>query len=266
MAEIIGTISAVTTLVEFSGEILSLGYGYVAKVARAPTELRHLLREIANINIFLDQLQHLAGQDGNDPAGNTALLSLSNRGEFAACEELLRHVDSSLSICRSKEGQDLKNFGKRLLWPLREHETKNLMQQLTCMRDTLSAALALDSATALRRIESTDRAVQSSVCALSDLTQAQAEEAKFQQLVRWLCPGHSDPEETLEATICIRQKDTGKWFLETEEWKQWLEVGHGLFWVHGLPGCGKTVLSATVIEHLLGLCSSTDSTIVYFLL
>lgn len=60
MAELVGTISAVTSLVDFSGQIRSLGYGYLAKVVRAPSQVRTLMSKLANVNISLDRLRELA--------------------------------------------------------------------------------------------------------------------------------------------------------------------------------------------------------------
>lgn len=52
---------------------------------------------------------------------------------------------------------------------------------------------------------------------------------------------------------------TGNWFLGSEEFKSWLEHTNGIFWLYGIPGCGKTVLCSSVIEHVKALCSR-DST------
>jgi len=60
MAEVIGIVASVAQLVQISGEILTFGYGFVAKVSRAPTEMRQLLAESAGLNCVLDRLQSIA--------------------------------------------------------------------------------------------------------------------------------------------------------------------------------------------------------------
>lgn len=145
MAEVIGSASAVVALVEFSGKILSLGYGYLSKVARAPAEVRLLLSEVANLNVLLGRLQTFA-EDGSDPSASTVLQSLAQLGIFKTCEKLLGSVYTIIDTCQRLDGQDVKNFGKRLIWPFKERETKDTMQRLGCLRDTLTAALAADSA------------------------------------------------------------------------------------------------------------------------
>lgn len=145
MAEIIGSVSAVVSLVEFSGKILSLGYGYLSKVSRAPSEVRLLLSEVANLNVLLGRLQAFA-EDAFDPSDSTVLQSLAHLGIFKSCEKLLGSVYTIIDTCQRLDGQDVKNFGKRLIWPFKERETKDTMQQLGRLRDTLTAALAADSA------------------------------------------------------------------------------------------------------------------------
>ena len=58
MAEV-AAISSVVQLVDFSGKLLALGYGFLTKVARTPKEIRMLLAEIGNIHTLLDQMQSL---------------------------------------------------------------------------------------------------------------------------------------------------------------------------------------------------------------
>jgi hypothetical protein len=144
MAEIAAA-SSLVSLIDFSGNILAAGYGFLAKVARAPAEIRTVLSDVANINALLDQLQGLV----NDPADSNAknaLQSLALLGTFKICGELLKTVEKSLESCRQSDGHQLKNLGRALKWPLAEREMKDTMQQLRVLQDQLTAAVAVDSA------------------------------------------------------------------------------------------------------------------------
>ncbi|KAH0608757.1 uncharacterized protein H6S33_001891 [Morchella sextelata] len=47
----------------------------------------------------------------------------------------------------------------------------------------------------------------------------------------------------------LRHPDTGKWLLEKESFLQWKKPdSKSLFWLHGPPGSGKTLLSSNVID------------------
>ncbi|MCJ1456462.1 hypothetical protein MMC28_006823 [Mycoblastus sanguinarius] len=264
MAELIGTISAVASLVDLSGKVLSVGYGYLSKVARAPTEMRTLLSEVASLNAILDQLQSLTLEDCEKPSAKTAMQTLSQLQCFDTCESLLKSVGNSIKACEQVNGHDLKNLGRKLLWPFKERETKEVMQQLNRLRDTFSAALAVDSAAALKRIVDTGDRIDTNVTSIKDSAEAQLEAARTQSLYQWLCPDNTNPEESFEAALQLRYHDTGQWFLDSDAFKSWLESSNSLFWLHGIPGCGKTVLSAIVIETLLQRYDAREFRVTFF--
>lgn len=140
----IAAASSIVGLVRFSGSVLVKGYSYTTKVARAPKELRLLLSETAALNILLDQLQLLVDDDSG--VGQTAVFNLEKSGTIAESREILSTVDESIAACSQVEGHSAKNLGKRLLWPFKEKETKELLQRFHQVRDNFTAALAIDAA------------------------------------------------------------------------------------------------------------------------
>ncbi|KAM0324778.1 hypothetical protein ACHAQA_007742 [Verticillium albo-atrum] len=57
-------------------------------------------------------------------------------------------------------------------------------------------------------------------------------------------------------------KDTGRWLLDSEPYKEWLQHPTGLHLATGLPGCGKSVLSKHLVDSALREANFT--TICYF--
>ena len=47
-----------------------------------------------------------------------------------------------------------------------------------------------------------------------------------------------------------REPGTGQWFLDSAEFQEWLAAAEKTLFCAGIPGAGKTILSATVINHL----------------
>ncbi|KAH7115540.1 hypothetical protein EDB81DRAFT_286350 [Dactylonectria macrodidyma] len=44
---------------------------------------------------------------------------------------------------------------------------------------------------------------------------------------------------------------TGIWLSDTEEYRQWHDSpDHGSLWIKGVPGVGKSVIAASMIQHL----------------
>lgn len=64
----------------------------------------------------------------------------------------------------------------------------------------------------------------------------------------WLSP--SDPSINLENNLRQRQQGTCRWLLDSETYHSWRTTPGSFFWLHGLSGCGKTVLASSVIEQL----------------
>jgi hypothetical protein len=48
-----------------------------------------------------------------------------------------------------------------------------------------------------------------------------------------------------------RQASTGRWFLESEQFSRWKIDASSFLWLYGIPGCGKTILSSTILQTLL---------------
>lgn len=71
---------------------------------------------------------------------------------------------------------------------------------------------------------------------------------EFSKIEKWLSP--PDPSINLNKARKERQEGTGSWFLESESFKEWKSGIRQNLWLHGIPGCGKTILSATIINHL----------------
>ena len=78
-----------------------------------------------------------------------------------------------------------------------------------------------------------------------------------------------DAEASYRAALKMREPDTGKWFLESAIFKEWMTVstdkrfvdGNTIrhLWMCGQAGSGKSILSATAIEELQRYCSETKA-------
>ncbi|TLS27284.1 hypothetical protein PpBr36_05524 [Pyricularia pennisetigena] len=53
-----------------------------------------------------------------------------------------------------------------------------------------------------------------------------------------------------------RHPGTGEWFLASDQFLQWKQGVRRHMWLHGMPGCGKTVLATTILDHVAALKDS----------
>ncbi|KAI4719471.1 hypothetical protein E4T48_04368 [Aureobasidium sp. EXF-10727] len=59
-----------------------------------------------------------------------------------------------------------------------------------------------------------------------------------------------DPHSNYTDALKKRHEGTGLWFIDSDIFTRWKQQTGSFLWLHGIPGCGKTILSSTVIEHL----------------
>jgi hypothetical protein len=80
---------------------------------------------------------------------------------------------------------------------------------------------------------------------------------------RWLSA--PDPWLNYNKALKERQPGTGTWFVENKQYANWKTNPDSFLWLYGIPGCGKTILSSTIIEDVLYYCSNDPvMVVVYF--
>ncbi|KAI4613221.1 hypothetical protein J4E83_007633 [Alternaria metachromatica] len=181
MAEIVGTVASVAQLVQLSGALLAGGYNFLSKVARAPSEIRSLLTETAAVNSLLAQIQQIADTSPK-AAADDALQALERVGVFEECQSTLKSIERALAKCEQVNGQDAKNFGRKLMWPFKEKETKDALQRLHHMRGLLANAIEANSASAIRRIELGQGLILNEMKDMSEQLRAQMSREETQKL------------------------------------------------------------------------------------
>lgn len=77
----------------------------------------------------------------------------------------------------------------------------------------------------------------------------------------WLSP--PDPSINLKKALGERHQGSGQWFLQSEAYSAWKMEPNSFLWLHGIPGCGKTILSSTVVKDLRD-CKASIQSLLYF--
>lgn len=83
------------------------------------------------------------------------------------------------------------------------------------------------------------------------------------KIIEWL--DGPDPSTNYNKALKDRTPSTGLWFIESNEYADWIVAPRSLLWLHGIPGCGKTILSSTILENVLDRAhTKPDSAVLYF--
>jgi hypothetical protein len=79
-------------------------------------------------------------------------------------------------------------------------------------------------------------------------------EARKSELMGWLDAAHWEAEAQFETNCELRAQETLQWVLEAEEFKAWrmskARTYGPMLWMHGLPGMGKSIISAYLVQAL----------------
>ncbi|KAH8125790.1 hypothetical protein LI328DRAFT_165647 [Trichoderma asperelloides] len=112
-----------------------------------------------------------------------------------------------------------------LIPPSQVEAEKRLSEAIVQVRDTVA------------NIETNVKDIKSHIVSQQDL-----------EILNWLAD--SDYTSQQNDYLARRQQGTGQWLLESEVYQDWLSTNRQTLFCPGIPGAGKTILTAIVIEHL----------------
>lgn len=88
------------------------------------------------------------------------------------------------------------------------------------------------------------------------------EDQNIVKVNQWLSPARVELNHT--AAMKLRHSGTGRWFLGSEAFRDWLDGDNTFLWIHAIPGAGKTILLSSIIEYLKENICSADVGLAYF--
>jgi hypothetical protein len=163
---------------------------------------------------------------------------------------------------KALSGSDLSEFDidERFKWAQGRHTTRG-EDEAYCLLGILGCYLPLiygeGKESALKRLRRQIRETR------EDFTTPSVDDAEIlnqsrQKRLRNICRWLSAPDPSINYYKAHKQRQagTGLWMLESGKFETWKEATGSRLWLYGIPGCGKTVLSSTIIEHLLKHCDN----------
>ncbi|XP_014553175.1 hypothetical protein COCVIDRAFT_75541, partial [Bipolaris victoriae FI3] len=175
----------------------------------------------------------------------------SQYGTRLGDKESLKHIICEITgiPLKALSGSDLSEFdvAERFSWAANRRTTEE-EDGAYCLFGIFGVHLPLiygeGKANALERLRS--------VAILKHKGRSHDQEEKLGKICSWLSA--PDPSTNYHKAHKQRQAETGLWLLDSACFARWKASGASRLWLYGIPGCGKTILSSTVIEHLLQHC------------
>ncbi|KAJ9149081.1 Zinc finger, ZZ-type [Pleurostoma richardsiae] len=256
-------------------EITKIISDYTASVNHAEEESQELETELSALVGSLQALERFLKdhEDSTRPFRESAVLVNAT----LSCDSFLDHLKTTLG--KFMEARRKKGWCRKLTWPLKKGRHTQTISTIQRFTQVFSLSITVDGCKLLAKTAeevailnqgqlSSSQAMEEITVLVKDLrlidqqllgkttVVEQTQKGHEQErLLEWL--SSSDLSIKHNAAIKMREPGTGLWFLESEDFCNWVS-SPGFLWLYGIPGCGKTVLCSTIIEAVREICLTSD--------
>lgn len=157
-----------------------------------------------------------------------------------------------------------KKVGKAFTWPFEKDEIQRILSTVERRKLLFTLARQNDHIALSKAIKGDVRDVHKRVNEIGEgVAQSQLSE-KHHKIRLWL--SGLDPSSNYNRALRKRLQGTGSWLIKNDVFRDWeQDPGPGsIIWLYGIPGCGKTILSSTILEHVLDSYPPTSNTAVLY--
>ncbi|XRM45154.1 hypothetical protein ABZX51_008254 [Aspergillus tubingensis] len=237
---------------------MSFGYGVgdflalvkLAKAIRvrfvsAPDQFRHISEASKTLCNVLRDIKDIYEQAELDTQQEKHLDEIS-RSCRSGLNELLSKLDEyqELDLRTNSLGGTCRRVWKRLKWDQAEMDEicqriQSNVQIFNLFSTSLTSQVAFTTKELVHRVNNT------------------MEDKAQHKLLEWLTTVNYATQQG--EYFKRRQEGTGKWLLGTDKFQQWINNENKNLLCTGIPGAGKTMLTAIVIKHLEEKCEHDRS-------
>ena len=246
--------ASIVALLQLSSTVIN----YLSDVKGGPKELQRIRLEISSILSLLITLQDQADQATAGDACSSTLRSLNvPNGPFQQFHSALERLASRLAPVEGWE-----KVGKAFKWPFEKEEMRDILNIVERLKTFLTLARQNDHIALSRATKTQIEIMTAEMSETSAGVNRLNIDQRYKDIHRWFSA--PDPSSNYNRALQDRHAMTGNWFLESRAYLDWLLESGSFLWLHGIPGCGKTVLSATIIQNALEYCGNRPNSVVLY--
>ena len=255
--EPLSTSASIVALIQLSSTVI----GYLGDVKDGHKEQQKIRLEICNTLPMLSILQDQAQQAEHGDEWSSTLLSLSAAdGPIQQFREALEWLEHKLAPVRG-----VKKVGKAFIWPFEKAEIQSVLSTIERQKLLFSLARQNDHIALTKAIKGHVDAVHTRIDVISEVVAGLQSSEKHDRIRRWLAG--PDPSSNYNNALRKRHGGTGSWLIGNGVFRSWKQDpgSDPMIWLYGIPGCGKTILCSTILEHILQSYASTPAiAVLYF--
>lgn len=266
MADPLSISFGIAGLITLAERLFSRTFKYAKAVRNAPQEIRSLSEEIGALNGLLHRVQLLAREMEGQPM-ETSIQAYGLHSCHKTLEKIKMILDKHEVPSTAKA--TIETVKRRLKWPFSISEAKSLVDEIGRHKSILSLALKADEISGLLQVLSEQTGLSEGIREIkSELHQRREAETRIQMSEERQnilgSFGTTTPERNHDMSLKLRKPQTGLWLTEGEEFSDWLNTPGSGLWLYGIPGAGKTVLAASVIEKAIRRSSQKVAVAFYY--
>ncbi|PQE24874.1 Vegetative incompatibility HET-E-1 protein [Rutstroemia sp. NJR-2017a BVV2] len=248
MAEI-GLIASIIAVGQLTESVASAFKSYIETVKDCPEYCRHIRDHTEALNGIFAEIRSL---DSTYPVNSAILEKLQAiDGPIEGCKnamerlkELLPPVSLPDPTINPTIKQHIHAGFDRLTWPLNATRAEKILGEIKRHESTIKIALLGQSLKESRAVKSQVDDVQNKLRFITKKTLCDWYEDTI----------HTNPSSKHNDANELYEPNTGNWVFRTTEWNEWINGRIKSILCSGIPGAGKTILAAHVIETLSRMC------------
>ncbi|USP76308.1 Arp Ankyrin repeat protein [Curvularia clavata] len=241
--------ASIIAVLQLSAKVLE----YLNDVKDASKDRVKCAVEAANAYSLLVNLRFRLEDGSADAPWYTAVRALGvENGPLDQFKQALEELQNGMT----DKGR-LHRASKALVWKFKKEEIRSILGRMERLKTLVGIALEMDHFKLSQAIQEDVSATKSQV---DSIRQDQVDE-KHEKMTEWISPTNYPAQQS--DIMARRQEGTGQWFLDAPEFTKWINEPKGTLFCPGIPGAGKTMVAAIVIDHLLKSFQSISVGVAY---
>lgn len=239
---VVGVVASIIQLVNFSTRVVARLDQLYSDSKEVPKAFRGVRTELPLLSNILEQLKEAIDSTSIADGSKKALVTV-----VTGCNEQVAQLDAILEKTLPETNDSWRTKGKKAMVSL-HHDAKveNITRTLRNYIGILTFYYAAASST-LQPL--TGKVFLEKFYIFKSNGQI---DTKLCKIYQWLSA--PDPSVNYQKALKLREADTGLWLLKDDTYNRWKRAFTSPIWLYGIPGCGKTILSSTVLQNVLQYC------------
>ncbi|KAK9784357.1 putative NACHT domain-containing protein [Seiridium cardinale] len=256
----LSTTASIIAVIQLSTEVVQ----YISTAKGAFKERRRLRDEIQACGDVLQQIRDEYDESEEGVAWSEKIKTLEAR------DAPLNRLHAILSTLNSKlqSNSAASKALAALKWPFQEKEIDRIVAVFEREKSLLAVALINENRKLMQDIQKCSkehmRLTRELLGNLGDRMERwnnrlihHEESGRRSTVLDWLTTVDYTSQQHLSSSS--RESETGSWFLDSIEYRNWFQGQSPLLFCPGIPGAGKTILTSAIIDDLLKELDSYDS-------